>query len=63
MGSKMTPDPRLTKAEANLELARKQIDRITPSIGDPDPTTIAITHMATALEAVTQVLQDLHAGK
>lgn len=63
MSPKQTPDPRLTKAEAQLDMAREQIKKITPSIGDPDPTTIAITHLATAMEALTRVLQDWDSKK
>jgi hypothetical protein len=54
----MTVDPRLTKAEAMLDLAREQIQRMTPSIGDPDPTTITLKHLADALAALTAVLND-----
>ncbi len=63
MSAKQTLDPRLTKAEAHLELAQEQIRKITPSVGDPDPTTIAITHLATAMDALTRVLKELDSQK
>lgn len=59
MSSQMTIDPRLTKAEAQLDLARAQIQRMTPSIGDPDPTTIALKHLADGLEALTAAVKGL----
>ncbi|HEY9249800.1 MAG TPA: hypothetical protein VIO38_11735 [Rariglobus sp.] len=61
MNSKLVRHPKLGKAEAELHSARTQIYKITPTSGDPDPTTIAITHLATALEALTAVLLDLDA--